>query len=219
MSNEITFLTRADHDPGSEWPDFYREAIIAAHGAERHASRVAATRAAARAWLERDESEASDREIEILIHLDLGGVGGRGGYEGGATRRIPYAATLGSGRWHACDGAAWRAAAEAAISGSAPPTLEELRRYSGTRCADVWDAANAWAWAWACRTVLSASTPEEAHAWDELRVELDAWKEWHRLDEDLATLPDEARAILTPTVRLDSKAGPWVEIINRRGVV
>ena len=37
--------------------------------------------------------------------------------------------------------------------------------------------------------------------------------------EDLATLPEEARAILAPTVRLDSKAGPWVEIINRRGAV
>jgi hypothetical protein len=49
-----------------------------------------------------------------LLEADLFGVGGRHGLEGAGTARAPWASTLGSGRWHAGDGDAYRAAAREA---------------------------------------------------------------------------------------------------------
>lgn len=98
-------------------------AFIASLGAsERHAWRVGAT---LRAALEAADSEtyptaSEDAEARqalavawALVALDIDGVGGpRGmGGAGGASGRMPWARTLGKGRWQASDGRAWEAAA------------------------------------------------------------------------------------------------------------
>lgn len=100
--------------------------------AARHSARVLATLEAvfARLGVVRPEENVvlgdrpSPYELPLdvlaqawgLLQLDLGGVGGPGGMGGpsGATSRMPWASLLGAGRWHAGDGAAYRAAAEEA---------------------------------------------------------------------------------------------------------
>lgn len=79
-------------------------------GAEaRHKARVASTKEAALAMAGGETPLAI-----ILTAIDLHGVGGRLGVSGGATRRLLRG--LGSSRWNAGDGAAYRAAAESAIA-------------------------------------------------------------------------------------------------------
>jgi len=64
---------------------------------------------------------ARQLEVEVaLAYLDLRGVGGRADAEGLATARMPWAcalgsSTLGSGRWQAADGGAYRAAGQTAL--------------------------------------------------------------------------------------------------------
>lgn len=75
----------------------------------RHQQRVERTKAAAL------EAAGGDTPLAIiLLSLDLHGVGGKLGVSGGATRRLLHGG-LGSGRWNAGDGAAYRAAAESAL--------------------------------------------------------------------------------------------------------
>lgn len=55
------------------------------------------------------------RPVVTLLHVDLGGIGGTGGYKGGATDRMRVFSRLGAGRWQARDGGAWEAAAKNAL--------------------------------------------------------------------------------------------------------
>lgn len=78
------------------------------------------------------DSEVTRRRVAAMIRLDLHGIGGHGGYSGGATARMPYAvqAGLGKARWQASDGGAWRGAAESAaevLFGGADATPDTLR--------------------------------------------------------------------------------------------
>lgn len=137
--------TIADHLRGwHSIPEIARDLRIKATAPERHRARVAATIRAAMDYLydlpedaERirplrdllfpvplsDRAEyatwtdlqAVRRRTAALILLDLHGIGGRGGFTGDGTARMSWAGALGKGRWHASDGGAWRAAAEAAI--------------------------------------------------------------------------------------------------------
>ena len=287
MITPITYLTRADHDPGSSWPDFYREEKIAESAGLRHESRIAATKAAALKYcaMKPEDVHATgltgQRIAEILITLDLGGVGGDRGYSGGATRRMPWSSPLGSSRWHSGDGGAWRAAAEEAIAGAATLTPEEAEIFDYDILTS--DLSTEWTTAYAARRVLSACTPEEAHAWEAIRAKAahahDLVIEDHKAEaivaeveggiarghsplearqgvdltplavsylidkvgpsflltgdscdsytsaEDLAALPEEARAILCPyglppQIRIPAAGeGPRVEIINRRSAL
>jgi len=59
---------------------------------------------------------ARQLEVEVaLAYLDLRCVGGRADAEGLATARMPWASGLGSGRWQAGDGGAYRAAGQEAL--------------------------------------------------------------------------------------------------------
>lgn len=185
----IRYLRRADHDPGAEWPDFYREARLAETAGLRHASRVSATMGAA---LQAASSvvpsyaagdpvyeKRKQRLAEVLILLDLGGVGGRGGYSGGATRRMPWARGLGTSRWQAGDGSAWYAAAQDAVGEAPAISLDDA---ADLFCLDLLEDSHEWTTAYAARRVLGAETPEEAHAWDEVRATCQRW--WDLEEED-----------------------------------
>lgn len=105
------------------------DAYVKASAAFRHASRVRATIDCARHIVAISEIEVDHRDQDLydlmvlaVLTLELRGIGGPGGYGHpstahgglGATRRLlPF---LGSGRWHANDGDAWRAAAAEAIT-------------------------------------------------------------------------------------------------------
>lgn len=91
------------------------QAVVRETGEARNAARAAATWAAAF-----DAAEAFAPESPILgafavMILDAAGVGGRDACEGLATRRLPPMSRLGSGRWQATDGGAYRAALERAL--------------------------------------------------------------------------------------------------------
>lgn len=73
---------------------------------------VPSDRAECAAWT---DLQSVRRRTAALILLDLHGIGGRGGFTGDSTTRMSWAGALGKGRWHASDGGAWRAAAEAAV--------------------------------------------------------------------------------------------------------
>jgi hypothetical protein len=92
------------------------------------------------------------RIVAALIMLDLHGIGGHGGYSGGASSRMTWArrAGLGKARWQASDGGAWRGAAEAAVyvlgfdpeRGLDPSTFAGLLDYLAPED-DVWVVAYA----------------------------------------------------------------------------
>lgn len=119
---------------------------LAATARSRHDSRVARVRAVARTYLESPELyiEITDRMIATLCAIEVGGIGGRGGYRGdrllvlgalgfraedgsiAATGRMSWAASgCGSGRRQAADGAAWTAAI-AEVAGNAPPSVDDV---------------------------------------------------------------------------------------------
>lgn len=140
-------------------PNTARDIHISQTAPERHRSRVLGTIRAAAEYLagpetgaelysicerrmlpggdayaqEWADSEPTRMRVAALIRLDLHGVGGRGGYEGGSTVRMKYAvqACLGKARWNASDGGAWRGAAECAaevLAGGADVTPDMLWR-------------------------------------------------------------------------------------------
>ena len=112
------------------------------------------------------------RAAWIGLVLDLGGIGGRGGYGGDATARLLPA--LGKGRWQASDGEAYRAAAEAArrhlewalwragAEESVDRHLVDWVRFA----ADPGEAQ--WAVAHCLRAVEAAVDPAEAQKWAEV---------------------------------------------------
>jgi hypothetical protein len=147
MTTETTFtilasapaLVRADHDPGSEWPEPARSLRIEARAPERHASRVRCVEWALaqlaidlvdpEAWSSSGPDAGEARFVDAMdlqggIELSTGvvdclraiaavelhGSGGRLGLYGGATQRMAWARHLGKGRHHASDGGAWDAA-------------------------------------------------------------------------------------------------------------
>lgn len=63
---------------------------------------------------------STEAVAEMVIALDLIGVGGSGDAEGLGTDRLPCFSTLGKGRKQARDGAAWMAALEAALPAASP---------------------------------------------------------------------------------------------------
>lgn len=92
---------------------------------DRHQARVAATLEAAVVAISGDCLPATYWQwclVAALLAIDLNGVGGPSGCghaEGtGATVRMRFFAGLGSSRWHARDGGAYRAATEEAIAAS-----------------------------------------------------------------------------------------------------
>jgi len=94
--------------------------IAQATGPARHAARVEATLAAATQWLlansEHVDQSAMPHNLAWLLILELHGVGGplNAGGKDASTSRILK--SLGKGRWQASDGAAYRAAALAALT-------------------------------------------------------------------------------------------------------
>lgn len=113
-----------------------REAIRAATAPARHAARVQATRDVAIAEAKRlagDGYEGSAWAAAALLRLDLAGIGGECGLgweSGGATLRAPCFRVLGSGRWRAADGEAYRAAAAAAADALDPEGTVLVRLYA-----------------------------------------------------------------------------------------
>lgn len=145
LTKNTAVPTIADHLRGWESiPTLARELRVKATAPERHRARVAATIKAAMDYLY-DLPEDAERIVPLrdllfpapllgreeyaawtdlrsvrrrtaaLILLDLHGIGGRGGFTGDSTARMSWAGALGKGRWHASDGGAWRAAADAAV--------------------------------------------------------------------------------------------------------
>lgn len=105
----MSILTRQDCI--SQLPSGSDQLIIDLHLAatahERHASRVAAAKTAARAHY----PTATDRQLGAIMALEASdGIGGPGGYAGGSTARMAWASVLGKGRRQASDGSAWTAA-------------------------------------------------------------------------------------------------------------
>lgn len=94
-----------------------------AGGPARHEKRVTATLAAADKLADGDVALAAFLQI-----LDLHGVGGRLGCEGIATQRL-LSGNLGSGRWQAGDGAAYRASAQEALRRRLPQLVGEFETY------------------------------------------------------------------------------------------
>lgn len=159
------------------WPDLRVRQEIAKTGPARHAGRVAATRAAALAAAGTAWSLA-----DTLLWLDLAGIGGQRGYLGhtcgqGSTARMPWARALGSGRWQAADGLAYRAAAteaRAALAeefGLGAPTPEDVR---GALALGPDVCPPAWPWAEAMRRCEAAHSPAEAERWAALAAETSA---------------------------------------------
>lgn len=208
MTDLLTkILTRADHDPGPEWPDIRREMDIADGAPERHQSRVRATLEAAFVGagavaagaqflakvlfgeegvnfvvLREHEMRVLDdpsliRRAYMLILCDLGGIGGPRGYRGGSTQRMQWAQSLGKGRWHARDGAAYSAASQHAArlvaDNEAWAEDRELRRQQKrdtlvqlVDCVPPEDCAFLHAQCLRQLEAPSTYTPEEAHAWE-----------------------------------------------------
>ena len=75
-------------------------------------------------------------EAWAMLSLDLGGVGGHGGYSGDGTARHPLFTRVGKGRKHASDGGAWLSAAKEAqgILAGALATLDRTNvRFAARR--------------------------------------------------------------------------------------
>jgi hypothetical protein len=89
------------------------DALLRETAPARHAARVEAALAAARAY---DEFERGDAIALAILLADAMGVGGRDGVEGAATLRHPALRSLGSGRKQATDGPAWSAAIAEALA-------------------------------------------------------------------------------------------------------
>ena len=93
------------------------ELVLKCTAPARHMARVNATVAAAMA-----AADGSAPQAAILVASDLVGQGGQRGWGAlsagwgmAQSARAPWAAGLGSGRWQAADGAAYRAAGQAAF--------------------------------------------------------------------------------------------------------
>jgi hypothetical protein len=96
------------------WPEPVIRMRLREGARARHLWRVDKTLAAAYDYLLEASGIAPDATaMMVLLTLDTGGLGGRGGYEGAATMRL--LSGLGKGRWQATDGEAWAAAARQAI--------------------------------------------------------------------------------------------------------
>lgn len=102
--------------------------------------------------------------VGTIIRLDIGGTGGRGGYAGGSTARMPWARNLGAGRWLAHDGEVWRAAAETAAQllgvWKVTPALVCLLKDWG-----MVDHAAEWLVAACLRGVADPGTEHTSEAW------------------------------------------------------
>src|SRR5262245_7567571 len=137
---------------------------VASTADERHASRVDAAFAAAWAAL----PNATVRSVGTLFRLELGGIGGPGGFGGGSTERMTWATTLGSGRRLARDGRAWTAAISDAADHLDPS--RSLGDLSVEDVAAVWrllpERDKAWALAVALRGI--AGNPTVAQPWADL---------------------------------------------------
>jgi hypothetical protein len=83
------------------------ELVLAATAADRHAWRVKET--------ERISTEWASESWQLVVALDFVGHGGPMGLGGPTGRSHRFLHALGSGRWRANDGDAWRAAARQAL--------------------------------------------------------------------------------------------------------
>jgi hypothetical protein len=110
------------------WGERGAEFLAGLHGLARHHDRVARTIRAALAhcWAEDESAPKEVADIPIRYRIDvageiladmhgIGGVGGSGTPIAASQRPAPWAAGLGSGRWQAGDGAAWKAASREAV--------------------------------------------------------------------------------------------------------
>lgn len=227
----VTFtkaLTCADHDPGDEWPDFVRQERIAARAAERHESRVRAAEWAL-AQLFRDGqddgepiamTEGEVRRARTLAAIEVHGIGGPRGYSGGATRRMPWASSLGKGRHNASDGASWDAAIAQVFGGNLNPTPSEvIEVIDRTMSSD--DIA--WGVAYASARAVASFTPDEARAWDAVRNAALIWETW-LTDPDADASSNGMAAVEAQVRALADDAAKWpangggvrVEIVSRR---
>lgn len=188
---DLKILTRADHDPGPDWPEIRRQMEIDAGAADRHESRVRATLEAALLTAGADGEAArvaqviharddmlSDEYVRIirraymLIVIDHGGIGGPGGYTGGATDRMSWAQPLGKGRWHASDGAAYMAASDTALMLMrdadvwTPDKHEERITALLSLVGIVPVDDHAFLFAHCLRQIADANTRAKAHAWE-----------------------------------------------------
>lgn len=121
----------------SQLPEGTDPLVTALHvketAAVRHQSRVTEARLQAYNWLVTNLPQGSavtDPMVAALLSMEAGGVGGRDGISGDATRRMSWASFLGKGRRNATDGAAWNAAiADAALetSARAPFSADDVR--------------------------------------------------------------------------------------------
>lgn len=112
----------------SDWPPAARQLIVSATAPARHQRRVEKTLAAAirevlLRWGPGRDVEAAAAVTEVpraavaaVLALDLHGIGGPLGAGGDGRQTDRLLSELGSGRWHASDGPAYRAAAEAALA-------------------------------------------------------------------------------------------------------
>lgn len=119
-SAPVTILTRADHDPGPEWPGAYRSIAIERLAGVRFESREKATLWAAWNWLAQSDTTRTPTPLMVwtLLHIDRCGVGGPTvdvAEAGASTARMSWAHQLGSGRRHARDGGAYGEALDWAI--------------------------------------------------------------------------------------------------------
>jgi hypothetical protein len=117
--------------------------------------------------LTREQLEA---QIRTVAALELGGIGGDGGYAGEATARMTWAQGLGAGRHHARDGAAWDAAIRQVASERVTPA--DLRPVIGGIPVGDWT----WFVAYAMRRIASVGGYDADHAteWAET-AEVIAW--------------------------------------------
>lgn len=97
----------------ADWPETAQQLHLARTGAERHAARVLATKQAASRWVTTgthptyEEAEREEAALAAaLLVLDL---------RSKHSQRMQWASKLGTGRWQANDGGAWKAAAEDAL--------------------------------------------------------------------------------------------------------
>lgn len=159
-------LTR--NDCASQLPADSDPLVVSLHlavtAADRHASRVAAVESAVRAAF----PTATDRQIGVILALEAGdGVGGKGGYAGGSTARMRWAARCGKGRRHATDGDAWTLAIKTASVNlmSRAPDVDDIRDVADLLTED--DLA--WPLSYALRAAADARfRASAARAWAEL---------------------------------------------------
>ena len=128
----------------------------------RHTTRVWLTQSAAlQSAADGDPLGLDDRarwaKAWALVQLDLAGVGGPPGGPGAATRRMEWAQSLGTARWHAADGGAWRAAALAAAA--------EFERLLGGKPRLLAPEAGAWPGDLVV-AVADASDPDGENPWE-----------------------------------------------------